>query len=245
MFYYRGVYMKFPFIRPDNYDVPHVDLHIHTIYTDGSNTISEILQEAMLKNMETIAITDHVWKTSTYLDQYFSEIKTKRESIALKVLAGIEAKIININGDIDATSDIIDESEIVLGSLHSIPTDKDYAFLDPNKSEDDEVINNSFEALINLIESKRADVIAHPTASLKKYGYKDFYTWQIEEIASKAAKYDVAIEINVKYKVPSLKFIKICVNRGVPFSLGSDAHTLKEIGNINYLHISEIINNIG
>jgi len=233
--------MNFPFICPNNYDVPRVDLHIHTIYTDGSNTINEILQKAMLMNIETIAITDHVWKTSTYLDQYFDEIKTKRESIALKVLAGIEAKIININGDIDATPDVIDESEIVLGSLHSIPTDEDYAFLDVNRTEADEVINNSFEALINLIESKRVDVVAHPTALLKKYGY-NFNTEQMEEIASKAAKYNVAIEINTKYKVPSLKFIKICVNKGVLFSLGSDAHTLKEIGNINYAYISKIFN---
>ena len=231
------------FINKYKYKVPHIDYHIHTIYTDGSNTIDEILNEAMRKNLEGIAITDHVWKTSTYLNQFFGEIKTKRDSYVLKILVGIEAKIININGDIDATNEMIRKSDIVLGSLHSTPTDEDYVFLDPVKCQKEDLINNSFDALINLIKSRKADVIAHPTAMLRKNGCEEFYTWQIEEISSNAAKYDVAIEINSKYNVPSLNFIKICFENGVSFSLGSDAHTLEEIGNIDYDYINEILSN--
>lgn len=237
--------MEIPFICPDKYEVPHVDLHIHTKYTDGLETIDNIFQEALNKNIETIAITDHVWRTSTYLNQYFNEIKNKRDDIQLNVLAGIEAKVVNIDGSIDATSEIIEESEIVLGSLHSIPTEEDYNFLDPTKVDEDVVINNLYEATLNLIKSKKVDVIAHPTFLLNKiYGNKDFYEWQIEEIASKAAKHNIAIEINMKYNDPSLTFLKICKDKGVSFSVGSDAHILKDVGNINYARLSEKIKSL-
>jgi len=36
-----------------------IDLHIHTIYSDGSNTVEEIFKIAKSINLDTIAITDH------------------------------------------------------------------------------------------------------------------------------------------------------------------------------------------
>ena len=36
-----------------------IDLHIHSIYSDGSCTVQEILQEAQKKKLEVISITDH------------------------------------------------------------------------------------------------------------------------------------------------------------------------------------------
>lgn len=55
-----------------------IDLHIHSIYSDGSYTVKEILQEAQSKELEVISITDHdrveVYNELSKLDvkQYFS-----------------------------------------------------------------------------------------------------------------------------------------------------------------------------
>ena len=36
-----------------------IDLHIHTIYSDGSETPESIIKEAIAKKIKTISFTDH------------------------------------------------------------------------------------------------------------------------------------------------------------------------------------------
>ena len=36
-----------------------IDLHIHSLYSDGTSTTSELVRMAMEKNMKMISLTDH------------------------------------------------------------------------------------------------------------------------------------------------------------------------------------------
>ncbi len=229
--------MDIPFIYPD-YTVRKINLHIHSSYTDGSMSIKNIIDAS--KDFETIAITDHVWRSSTYLDDYFAEIKELRQGCETKILAGVESKIININGEIDVADEVIEESEIILGSLHSVPDDDgDYNYLDFEKTRPERILKNSFESLINLIEQNTVNVIAHPTYLLKKKGLR-FSDSQINEIAKRCYKNKIAIEINTKYDVPDHAFLKICMDHRVSFSIGSDAHHLHELASIDFNVINSI-----
>lgn len=61
-----------------------VDLHIHTTFSDGSATVTEVLEEASLKHLKAISITDH-----DCTDAYPQAIELGSK-LGIKVIPGVE-----------------------------------------------------------------------------------------------------------------------------------------------------------
>jgi histidinol phosphatase-like PHP family hydrolase len=84
----------------------------------------------------------------------------------------------------------------------------------------------------NMIVNK-AISLAHPFRVFRRCGCT-----APEELFLQAAvllrKNDTAAEINFHTNEPPIEFIRICLNQGVRFSLGSDAHQMAEIGDFAY-----------
>jgi putative hydrolase len=73
------------------------------------------------------------------------------------------------------------------------------------------------------------DAVAHPFRVFRRAKLlTPEYLYQ--PVADLLAQYEVAAEINYHINEPPLHFIKLCLDRGVKFSLGSDAHNLYEVG---------------
>lgn len=62
-----------------------IDLHIHSIYSDGSKTIEEILKICEEKKIEYISITDH-----NTVKQYYDEALQNKSIFSGKVIKGVE-----------------------------------------------------------------------------------------------------------------------------------------------------------
>ena len=77
------------------------DRHMHTNWTDGKNTIEEMIEAAEKLGMKEIALTDHVRGTSTYYNDYVRKIKYLRKKTKVNVIIGFECKIKNFDGEID------------------------------------------------------------------------------------------------------------------------------------------------
>lgn len=71
-----------------------IDLHMHTLYSDGTNTCMEILQKAQNKNLNYISITDH------NTCKVYEELKNPeiRKNFSGKIIRGVElnTKILGI-----------------------------------------------------------------------------------------------------------------------------------------------------
>jgi putative hydrolase len=89
-------------------------------------------------------------------------------------------------------------------------------------------------ALEGIASNPKVDVIGHPFHLLKSMNLTDVDLDRKKELAKKFSRSGKAIELNSFYKVPDLEFVKICVGEGVKLSMGSDAHKLKQVGNINW-----------
>lgn len=226
--------------------VPPVDYHIHTCYSDGKGAIEEFVKEAVKKNMQEIAITDHVWKTSKWIPKYVKEIKSIRAKYDFPVLVGIEAKAINLSGDIDAPDEAIQNAQIVMGTCHRYPSEEDYEFYDHGKLTIEEAASIEAETIINMIKRREIDVIAHPTRSFYKFYPKhkgNFPLRYLDEIAKTATKYGVALEWNEKW---GKDFILECyLKNNVSIVLGSDAHLPSEVGNIDNKRILKTSRRLG
>ena len=54
-----------------------VDFHLHSTWSDGKNTISEMINSAQNNLINSIAITDHIRKESVYFDPRTPDAPTK------------------------------------------------------------------------------------------------------------------------------------------------------------------------
>ena len=196
------------------------DYHVHTNYNDHSDsnlTVKNVVIEAERKGLEIIALTEHVRESSKWIPNYLNEISNYKEKTKVKVISGFEAKILS-DGNIDCREDIA-RDYFIIASFHTKYYDKAIWI----------------NALKKVIENKYVNVIGHlaPESSFQ------VNIEEIEEFAKLLSIHDKIVEVNAKYKRPPENWVKLFIKRGVKFHLGSDAHSLSEIG--NYASIIKLI----
>ena len=103
-----------------------IDLHMHTTYSDGKNTIEEMVQTAIEIGLKKIAITDHIWRNSNWFNYYYNEIiDLRKKYLQIKIMIGFEAKALSTNGEIDAIDYMCKNADIRIGAIHRIPKSRE------------------------------------------------------------------------------------------------------------------------
>ena len=199
------------------------DYHVHCNYNDHSAsdlTIKKIIAQAEKIGLRVIALTEHVRRTSDWVPRYLAEIRAETAAAStnkLKVIPGFEAKILR-DGSIDCCEGYSREHFIV-ASFHSTFGEK----------------RVWIEALKSAIQNPDVDVIGHlapePTFDLNEE--------ELSELASLMFSNHKIIELNAKYHRPPPRWLLKFKEKNVSFHLGSDAHSLQEIG--NFSSISDLI----
>jgi putative hydrolase len=200
------------------------DYHVHCNYNDHSAsdlTIKNIIARGEKIGLRVIALTEHVRRTSDWVPRYLDEIRAETAATAssnkLKVIPGFEAKILR-DGSIDCCEEY-SRDHFIVASFHTIFGDK----------------RIWIEALKSTIQNPDVDVIGHlapePTFDLNEE--------ELSELASLIFSNHKIIELNAKYHRPPLRWLLKFKEKNVSFHLGSDAHSLQEIG--NFCSISDLI----
>jgi putative hydrolase len=200
------------------------DYHVHCNYNDHSAadlTVKNVISRAEKLGLRAIALTEHVRRTSQWVPRYLSEIRDETAEASsknkLKVIAGFEAKILR-DGSIDCCEEYSRNSFIV-ASFHSIFGDKGIWM----------------DALKSAIQNPDVDVIGH----LAPEPTFDLASDELSELSSLIVSNRKVVELNAKYHRPPPKWLLKFKEHGVRFHLGSDAHSLEEIG--NFSRISDLI----
>ena len=99
------------------------DLHTHTIAsTHAYSTITEMVQAASAKNLYAIAITDHGRQMpGSPREFYFETMGTfvPKELFGVRVLKGMEANILDYDGNIDCDDFLADKLDWIVASMHT------------------------------------------------------------------------------------------------------------------------------
>jgi len=206
------------------------DLHLHTVWSDGSATVNAMAEAVSRSGLEYFAVTDH--SRSSKLQGGLTPPLWLRQATALKlaeplcpIIHGIEVDILR-DGTIDLPANLLSSAGLVIGSVHTNWTD------DSRRNTD---------RLITAIESGTIDVIGHPTSAiLGKPGVPDYIRTQApvdwEEVFNACRRYGVALEFNCfpsRLDLP-LNLAKIAIDAGCSLSIGSDAHARSHLLNLLY-----------
>ena len=209
------------------------DYHIHTTQTDGQSTAEEYVQVAIMKGLKEIAFTEHVRKSSNWFDSYIRDIRKLKEKYKnnVDIFYGIEAKALDYEGNIDATEDMINKSELVLGSVHRYPSGNGN-LLDFGALSSKDAARIEFDLACAILKNPNVDVLAHPGGVFQKKFNDIFPDYYLEEIIKVTNQYGKAIEINSSYLRDYSHFLKLLIKFNPYVSLGSDAHNVMQLGNV-------------
>jgi DNA polymerase (family X) len=192
------------------------DLHMHTTWSDGRGTVSEMVETAIELGHEYIAICDHAKRLrADLLERQTEEIAALREQVGrMEILAGIEVDI-RRDGSLDVTDEILAERDWVMASVHS-------AF-DLPRSE-------LTKRICAAMENPHVDCIGHPTG--RKLNRRAPYDLDFETILATAVETGTFLEINSQPDRLDLTdtHARAAVDAGVKIVISTDAHRVHELG---------------
>ncbi len=200
-------------------------LHFHTTYSDGRNTLDEMIGAAIEKGFEYAAVCDHS-KAAFYANGLSEDriLKQKDEAEkmsakkAIYVFQGIESDIL-ADGSLDYSEDFLNNFHFVVASIHS-------------RFSMDEA--GMTARLLKAVENPYTDLLGHPSGRLLLS--REPYKFDVKKIIDACAANDVAIEINSNPRRLDLdwRWIYYAREKGCLFSINPDAHSTKEIEYIKF-----------
>ncbi|PAD21680.1 DNA polymerase/3'-5' exonuclease PolX [Terribacillus saccharophilus] len=193
------------------------DLHMHSTWSDGAQSIEQMAKQAIELGYSYIAITDHskYLKVANGLDE--KRLRKQREEIErinalypdFHIFAGVEMDILP-DARLDFEDDFLQEMDYVIGAIHS------------SFSQSADQIK---ERLTAALEHPNVNVIAHPTGRLigRRAGYAADPDWLLE----KAAETGTVIELNANPNRLDLSwtYLKKAQELGVKIAVNTDAHS--------------------
>lgn len=199
------------------------DLHMHTVYSDGANSIRDMVEAAREKNYSYIVITDHSKSlrvanglSDERLLEQLEEIRAiDQEYDDIDVYSGTEMDIL-ADGTLDYSDEILSQLDYVIAAIHS-------SF---QQSEED-----IMHRLKTAMDNPYVRHIAHPTGRL--IGVRDGYPVNMEELFDYAEKTNTILEINANPQRLDLSSDAIA-NQNVMFTVNTDAHHTDHLDFMHY-----------
>jgi DNA polymerase (family 10) len=199
------------------------DFHMHTRWSDGSDTLEAMVAAAAARGYEYHSISDHSAGRSGGLDP--ADLRAQRTGIRalnerynIRTLCSAEVDIL-ADGTLDYDDAVLAELDIVVASVHSMH----------NQTRDEMTAR-----LIRACENPYVSIIGHPTG--RRVDEFPGYEFDYDAVFAAAARTGTALEIDGQ---PSRLDLPSALARrarefGVTFACDSDAHRPGELSNIAY-----------
>jgi DNA polymerase (family 10) len=198
------------------------DLHMHTDWSDGHDSIEEMAMAAKSLGYQYIAVTEHSGGRGIAhgldeerLRKQIAEIKALDERLSgIRVLTGIEVDI-RADGSLDLPHEVLSQLDIVIAAVHSA------------MSQSEEKMTRR---VLGAIEDPDVDIIGHPSCRL--LGEREPVAIDLEAISRAAVKNNKVLEINAMPQRLDLNDVHAFRARdlGVRLAIETDAHSAAQLG---------------
>lgn len=199
---------------------PRFDIHIHSDFSDGNQSVEQIVERAAAIRLRTIGITDHFWPSIGSQRGGIGMIKERRRRIErlredhpeMRILDGAEIDVLS-NGGLAPIAGGPEQFDLVIGSVHWMCSPEQWA-----------------SSLIKTLRKTRFDILGHYDGYLTAYRGR-----QGKAVAEALSEAEVVIELSLRYEPIYTEFLETARDAGCLFTLGTDSHTLDTIGKLDDL----------
>lgn len=203
------------------------DLHLHTNYTDGTASIYEMAEQAQNRGVTEILFSEHVRHTSTYFPEFAAQVRAT-DFEGVKIFVGVEAKVLNPDGQLDLSAETAAMCDAIIGSVHSPPGDGTTA-ASWSKMNPQDALALEFKLAAAIVTSSPAHVLGHPLGMcITKFQLQPLE--ELSELARLCAVHGKAFELNPRYCANVEAWLQIVTEANCPVSIGSDAHKVQDVG---------------
>jgi len=202
------------------------DVHMHTVETDGRNTIEEMAEAAKEHGYNYMAITDHSKNLAfaNGLDdrravEHIERIRAANDkSGKIRIFAGVEVDIL-ADGTLDLSDSVLEQMDIVIASVHS------HFNQSPAEMTD---------RLLKAVQNPNVSLLGHPTGRLLLR--RDAYSFDIDAVLREAAQKRVAMELNAYPDRLDLndRHLKLAKRQGVKIVINTDSHHTSHLDKIRF-----------
>jgi DNA polymerase (family 10) len=197
-------------------------LHLHTVFSDGVNTLGEMAEAARERGYAYLGVADHSQSAHYAGGLSLEEIEAQHEMADVlnrryrgrfRILKGIESDIL-ADGSLDYPSEVLVRFDFVVASVHS-------RF---KMSREEQT-----KRIITAVSNPYTTILGHLTGRqlLRRPGYE----LDIEAVLKACAKHGVAVEINGNpYRLElDWRWHRKALELGCVFSINPDAHSISEL----------------
>lgn len=197
------------------------DLHMHTTWSDGAHSVSEMGQALIDNGYSHAVITDHSQYlkvanglTPERLEQQKLDIYAFNEANPnFRLYRGTEMDILP-DGTLDFGDDVLKELDFVIASIHS-------SFTQPQ--------DKIMARLKTAVENPYVHMIAHPTGRI--VGQRGGYDPDVPLLIEWAAAHGKILELNANpYRLDlSIEYLTLAMEKNVPIAINTDAHAIDQL----------------
>ena len=194
------------------------DLHCHSTFSDGADTMIDMALAAKAAGLACIAITDHASPMGMVrgmkegnIRQYLKKIGEARKAVrGIRILAGAEVDIL-ADGRMYLPDDVLRQLDWVVASVHS------------HFRQSRDVMT---QRILRAIANPHVKVLGHPLARM--LGERAAIEFDVDAVLKEAVKRGVAVELNTSPERLDLPDIHLqrAKELGVRIAIGSDAHSI-------------------
>jgi putative hydrolase len=218
------------------------DFHVHSTFSDGASTLAENVAAARERGLRTLCLVDHVRQDTGWVPEFTAAVAPYRGQPGLRVLAGVEAKILDTAGHLDLPPGLDPGVDLVLVADHRFPAadgprhpDDLFSSIKNGTTTAAQAIEDLCRATANALSPARCPrrpLLAHLFSVLPKIGLSESVIPSpiLAELAWRIARSGALVEVNEKWACPSPRTVAALAAAGVPLVAGSDSHHCRDIG---------------
>ena len=203
----------------------HGDFHMHTVWSDGDDTLEAMIAAAAARGYEYHAISDHSLGRGRRFGLEPDNLLGQRAAIeelsarhGIHTLCASEVDILP-DGSLDFTDDVLAKLDVVIGSVHTAT----------NQSREEMTVR-----LIRACENPYVTIIGHPTG--RRFDGSPGYEFDYDAVFAAAARTGTALEIDgqaARLDLPA-PLARKAKTFGVTFALDSDAHRTRDLAAVEF-----------
>ena len=205
----------------------HGDVHMHTVESDGTCTIREMAEAAILRGRRYIAITDHskfLTMTNGMDDAralaHAARVRQVNDEMEgrITLLTGVECDIL-ADGSMDLQDETLAQLDIIVASVHS-----KFDLPEPDQT----------ARVLRALGNPYVRILAHPTG--RKLLKRDPYKIDLAQVFTAAARLGVAVEHNAAPARTDLSDanMRLAKSLGCLITINTDAHATAELDHMQH-----------